>query len=119
MTRDEALQWCVKHVEEWPEGFTLSFAPDGWEWVLVISPGNRHTSLMKIADGAYISSSEIDSHHWLKAKSMSDVTDLFIKQCSMEWGVPIYMLTGQPRIPQPDTTPCGQSFHDLMRDLSA
>lgn len=31
LSRRQALDWCAKHIEEWPE-FKPSIAPDGWEW---------------------------------------------------------------------------------------
>lgn len=34
LSKRDALDWCVKHVSEWPE-VKPSIAPDGWRWVPV------------------------------------------------------------------------------------
>lgn len=31
MNRQQAVQWCVDNIIEWPE-FKPSIAPDGWYW---------------------------------------------------------------------------------------
>lgn len=31
LSREQALEWCVKHLVEWPE-VKPSIAPDGWYW---------------------------------------------------------------------------------------
>lgn len=31
-TREQALDWCAKHVVEWPVGYEPSISPDGWMW---------------------------------------------------------------------------------------
>lgn len=82
MTRDEALQWCVKHVEEWPEGYTPQFPPDGWSW---ISAGGTDV--------------------WLTNYK----ADVISRDC---WILSKHGLVSR-------TTPCGQSFNELMRDLNA
>lgn len=104
MTRDEALQWCVKHVEEWPEGYTPQFAPKGWSWF----KGVTTNTPFLINKGRFI----INRNDWMKATRRVEVS---VKVNLNDAKFLRALMYG----PKPDTTPCGQSFNELMSNLNS
>lgn len=103
MTRDEALQWCVKHVEEWPEGYIPTIVPNGWIWT---TTGHNIWLTNPVLQ-------EVIGHAGFYAfRKMGVVVKLPGKIHFVNVECSFYD-------PQPDTTPCGQSFGELMREINA
>jgi hypothetical protein len=78
LSREQALQWCAKHLVEWPE-VKPSIAPDGWYWrnsilepselILVTDHGKDDQSLVsRITFGVHRGMYDTDDHFTVKLR---------------------------------------------------
>ena len=78
LSREQALQWCAKHLVEWPE-VKPSIAPDGWYWrnsilepselILVTDHGKDDQSLVsRITFEVHRGMYDTDDHFTVKLK---------------------------------------------------
>ena len=81
LNREQALEWCAKHLVEWPE-VKPSIAPDGWYWcnsiiepselILVTDHGKDGESLVsRITFAAHRGMYDPDGFFIVKLKSIT------------------------------------------------
>lgn len=109
LTLKEALQWCSKHIVEWPTR-EPSIYPDGWMWA------NREPSIYPDGwmwanrNGEWVLHNfegvVISRFEYLRHKC--DAAFRPINNRSVT--VTIY--------PKSQHQPCGKSFHELMKELN-
>ncbi|AFC22711.1 hypothetical protein VchM-138_0032 [Vibrio phage vB_VchM-138] len=105
-TREQALDWCVAHVAEWPVGYEPSISPDGWMWAFRLDGWILHNFQQNV-----ITRSDFIRHK-ITVRRFPYVQQLgrALRVSSSVRITPIY--------PQSHHTPCGKSFSELIEELN-
>ncbi|AIA08727.1 hypothetical protein SBVc24_0038 [Vibrio phage 24] len=97
-TREQALDWCVAHVAEWPVGYEPSISPDGWMWAFRLGGWILHNFQQNVI-------------------TRSDFIRYKINGCTLT-SVMHATVRITPIYPQSHHTPCGKSFSELIEVLN-
>lgn len=115
LNKQQALEWCVKHIAQWPK-HKPSIKPDGWKWVVYNVDG-----IMLVDDGR---SMYIDDTAWLRHKfrpincrsSFSNITVTLNDNATASY---LRQLINEPLSHYKDHhTPADVPFAELMRHLN-
>ena len=76
MNREEALQWLVDNVKEWPTSWpkTKLLKKDGWEWFKEVKVGLYGEGIFSFCNIKIPQNNTINREDWIAAKQSAPLT---------------------------------------------